>query len=138
MSSNSADSDRARPLSSLLQLLKAQASAALSEDAGIQREVKGARAVLGRVAEASSRALRKLNETEQELELKWGQLAALLTEVKRLEMERAEALDLARQFRAQAPSVLADDDLDIDSLSVAHGSTAPMVPSIAAVRASAG
>lgn len=131
------DSDRSRPLSTLLQLLKAQASAALSEDAGIQREVKGARVVLSRVSEASSRALRKLNETEQELELKWGQLAALLTEVKRLEMERAEALDLARQFRVQAPAVLSMDDDDLDSLSVTNGS-APIVPAISAVRASAG
>lgn len=90
--------------------------------------------MLSRVSDTTSRALRKLNETEQELELKWGQLAALLTEVKRLETERAEALDLARQYRVQVPSVLAMDESDLDSLSV--GPSASVVPAIPPMRAS--
>ena len=109
---------RSRPLSNLLQVLKAQAGAALADDATIQNEVKAARALLANVSVQSERALRRLEETDLELQQKWAQLAALLGDVKRLETQRAEALEVARSFQRAMREQNEDDEVFEDTASM--------------------
>lgn len=87
-----------RRLSAHLQTLRAQATAALADDARVKAEVEQARRVLQRTAETASNALARLAQTEAQLEEKWALLVALLADVRQLEHERHEALKLAEQL----------------------------------------
>lgn len=133
-STNAGANNKSRPLSNLLQLLKMQAGAALADDAKIQREVKEAQSLLGWVSEETTQALRKLNRVEVELDEKWGQLAALLTEVKQLETERAEVLEVARQFRVSMGEALVPAQYE-EGQEPGNMSRAPVVHAVAALRA---
>ncbi|MGQ0508893.1 MAG: hypothetical protein ACT4TC_26625 [Myxococcaceae bacterium] len=101
----------------MLHTLKAQANAALADDARVKREVENARRVLTHTAEVAADALDRLAHAEEQLEMKWAQLASLLSEVKSLEMERHEAMVLAQQLaelasEGRVSSASLDDEED--------------------------